>query len=818
MPHSLQFVYRGLAVLFVMFVFGPVAVAQNLAGLEQGIKPYGSYEGGDIDSVSMVNGSLTLHMPLISYPQRGGKLRVGFSLIYANPMLQPWAVCNPYAHTCSSSGYNVVYGAPPGGGLTYSHAINAVADFVPSIGATYLGASYTATEPDGAVHLMANIPSLQRYRSEDATGYLYQAGTNGTGVLTDRQGNIYSVASPVSSSRFEDSNGNIVSTNATPQGAITGWTDTMGRVIPATTNTTSTTDLSYCPASATTASLWAPPGPNGSTSQYKFCWGTISISFTAPDCSASGPSRCQPTSTTSGEMVGLVLPNLTTWTFAYDSFGELATITFPTGGSISYTWTYIYGPCVASQYVDPVSGVNTGLWPYRRAVTSRTVNDGTGPHIWNYALSTTEMSDTSFQTVATDPLGNDTVHTETPLGPTCSLYETETDRYAGSHASGTKLQTTTTTYNYTAGAGLGYPSYNVVPSTITTTDVLSGKTSQVVKSYDSGVSGILYGELLTETQSDFGNGSPGGLLRKTTNQYMALSGPNPGAYSTYNLLSLPYTVQIADGSGAQMSLTQYNYDENTPTSSGLTSAYQWVTPAPTGNYRGNNTSVLRLLSSGTFACPNGNSGGSNGYLVSKNTYFDDGMLNTAADPCGNTTTYAYNLTYWGALATTVTNALNQATTNTYDFNTSLMASTTDPNNLTTTYCNQSFCYDSMWRISEVSHPDGGLDVITHQETTPPFTATLTSSINSSQNKVETNVFDGLGRVSENQLTSDPQGPVYTDTTYDALGRVATVSNPYRTGTDATTSTGTTTYGYDALSRKITVTYPVGGHGFWGARW
>jgi hypothetical protein len=48
------------------------AHAQNLAGLEQGIKPYGSYEGGDIDSVSMVNGSLTLHMPLLSYPQRGG--------------------------------------------------------------------------------------------------------------------------------------------------------------------------------------------------------------------------------------------------------------------------------------------------------------------------------------------------------------------------------------------------------------------------------------------------------------------------------------------------------------------------------------------------------------------------------------------------------------------------------------------------------------------------------------------------------------------------------------------------------------------------
>jgi RHS repeat-associated protein len=323
-----------------------------------------------------------------------------------------------------------------------------------------------------------------------------------------------------------------------------------------------------------------------------------------------------------------------------------------------------------------------------------------------------------------------------------------------------------------------------------------------VKTFDSGVSGILYGELLTESDYDYGNGNPGPLLRQTNNQYMALSGPNPANYLASNLLALPYTVQVEDSSG-QLSLTQYNYDENTPTSSGLSSSYQWVTPAPTGTYRGNNTSVLRLLTpSGTFTCPSGNSGGSNGYLVSKKTYFDDGMLNTSADPCGNTTTYTYSLTYWGALATTVKNALNQATTNTYDFNTSLLATTTDPNNLETSYG-----YDSMWRISQVTHPDGGVDTITHQEVTPPFTATLTSSINSSQNKVETNIFDGLGRVSENQITSDPQGTVLTDTTYDALGRVSTVSNPYRTGSDPTTSAGTTTYGYDPLSRKISVTYP-----------
>jgi len=64
----------------------------------------------------------------------------------------------------------------------------------------------------------------------------------------------------------------------------------------------------------------------------------------------------------------------------------------------------------------------------------------------------------------------------------------------------------------------------------------------------------------------------------------------------------------------------------------------------------------------------------------------------------------------------------------------------------------------------------------------------------------------MGRKTQGQLNSDPQGTVYTDTTYDALGRVATVSNPYRTGVDPTTTTGTTTYAYDALGRKITETY------------
>jgi RHS repeat-associated protein len=65
------------------------------------------------------------------------------------------------------------------------------------------------------------------------------------------------------------------------------------------------------------------------------------------------------------------------------------------------------------------------------------------------------------------------------------------------------------------------------------------------------------------------------------------------------------------------------------------------------------------------------------------------------------------------------------------------------------------------------------------------------------------VYDGLGRVIQTQLESDPQGIVYTDTTYDGLGRKHTVSNPYRSTSDPTY--GLTTFGYDGLSRVKTVT-------------
>ncbi|HXN71271.1 MAG TPA: hypothetical protein VN861_01810 [Candidatus Acidoferrales bacterium] len=236
------------------------------------------------------------------------------------------------------------------------------------------------------------------------------------------------------------------------------------------------------------------------------------------------------------------------------------------------------------------------------------------------------------------------------------------------------------------------------------------------------------------------------------------------------------TVTVKDGSGTQRAQTTYSYDVGSPASSGIGAAQQHDPSPPTGTARGNPTSVHRWLNT------------TGAFLVSNSTFFDTGTVQSATDPNGDATIFAYSAAYEGAYPTTVTNALTQVTTDTYDFNTGLLASTTDPNGQAT-----NFTYDDMGRIVTTSYSDGGSSTITRQETTPPFSATLTKKITTSLNEVVTNVFDGLGRVSQSEVTSDPNGTTYTAVVYDGLGRKGTVYNPTRCN-PPTTNCGESTVG------------------------
>jgi YD repeat-containing protein len=158
----------------------------------------------------------------------------------------------------------------------------------------------------------------------------------------------------------------------------------------------------------------------------------------------------------------------------------------------------------------------------------------------------------------------------------------------------------------------------------------------------------------------------------------------------------------------------------------------------------------------------------------------------------------------------VTNALSQVTTYGYDFNTGAVTSIEDPNLQTTTKT-----YDILTRLTSVTYPDTGstsycytdMGGATCTQAGAPYEVVIEKAITSSLPEKSTIVFDGLGRVSQTQLNSDPGTVTYVDTTYDNDGRKYTVSNPHRSA--ASTTDGITTYIYDALGRVCVVGQPDG---------
>jgi RHS repeat-associated protein len=775
-----------LVLTFALFCISP-AFGQDAAGTEQGLKPYGAFHGGDIDSISMVNMKLNLHIPLVSYPQRGGKLHLGFYLSYYNQIFSPNTDCIPPPHfQCFTTYQNTYtnYLTPGFGGQNTS--LQVTPDFPLGQGGGGSGGCAGMSEGDGTNHLFGFISTNPPVcRSMDATGFM----SNNTGAF-DKFGTQYTNVQGTGF-RFQDTNGNFMTATVGSGGNSNGynalvWTDTMGRSVPNAIGFGSggplpAVNVSSCPGGplpVAGAYAWNLPGVNGGTMTYTFCVATYSLN---PNIWCGDPTNCPAGARPRTVIQSIVIPNNTAWKFEYDGTngnggeGDLTKIIFPTGGSISYTWTN-YAICTPSN-PHATAGVPV--------VASRTVdaNDGTGPHTWTYGQTYSETNGiiTSLLTTVTGPApqNNVTTHTQTALGGLCTFNETEVARYNGAVSQANLIEKVDTVYGYSHNPSLPANDpfatvMNVVPTVITTT-LGNGQTKKVVKTYDTGVpltvppgsgTNIIYGNLLSEQEYDYGNGSPGALIRTTNTNYQAISN---SSYLAANLLALPSSVQITDGSGVQRAYTTFGYDES---------------PSPSGVH-GNQTSAHHWLNTtGT-------------YLTSTSVFNTNGTIASTTDPKLNTTSYGYSSGYAGSGPTSVTNPKSQTTSFTYDFNTGQKASVTDPNSQKTSYT-----YDVMWRLASATYPDGGGETITHQESTFPFSATSTKKIAANQSRVATNFFDGLGRLSETQLT-DLEGKDFTVTTYDADGRVASVTNPYRSTSDP--SYGVTTTAYDALNRPTQVT-------------
>ncbi|HKD79237.1 MAG TPA: hypothetical protein VKH81_06050, partial [Candidatus Angelobacter sp.] len=845
--HSLRMLI--VSVVAMALACGLTSSGQSTPDVEQGMKPYGSYHGGSLDHVSLTNGNLFFEAPLFTFSQRGDfsypiKLRYNnknFSYYQIQPPCSPGTPkqqcplrmqvlfgANPLRSSRSSSGSSVTLGF----------------DGFPSVGAGNVDTGYSfdgneifvnpisVVMPDGSTRQMAKTDS--GLVTIDGSGY----ASNGS-VFAGSNGNMYGPA-------IEDRNGNqMIGTGDTLNRQIL---PAPGPSIPNGTPPASTAPLTACPAlnyanqPVSYAYYWNLPAPNtppASTGsiQLVVCYTSVFVRTGTP-----GIPPIFQLAKSFTMLQSVVFPDNTYWAFQYDAadpnntssfaFGDLLKITFPIGGSITYTWG--------------VSGYGCGSG-IDRAVLTRTVdaNDGTGPHTWTYGNGTG---------VVTDPLGNDTVHTITGLGNTCSLYETQTQYYQGSRNGGTLLKTVQTDYQWTANRydpAVMTQIQNDPPNSVTnvfpirvTTTLPNGLVSKVETDYDTALAyhgpldGITsniktcpatdpggndnsdchyyfygaqstfgvtnytgsLGKVIATREFDWGHGAPGPLLRQTVYTYQWQNGANAASYLNNNMLDLVSSVTVSDGAGAQVSKTTYAYDESSLASSGITTQHD--PNPPTGIYRGNQTTVSRWLNT------------TNSFVSSHAAYFDTGELQSSTDPQGHTTTHLYDSAYAGAYSTKTcspsTGGVAHCVSGTYDFNTGLLTSLTNENATTQASGNtqgdsahtSTFTYDPMWRmISAQDPPDptngGQNDKTSFTYSLSPPSVTRQKSVTASLNDSATAYFDGVGR-SFKSTHALPNGTATTITAFDAAGQPVSVTNPYFTTSDSTY--GVTQTIYDGLGR------------------
>ena len=248
--------------------------------------------------------------------------------------------------------------------------------------------------------------------------------------------------------------------------------------------------------------------------------------------------------------------------------------------------------------------------------------------------------------------------------------------------------------------------------------------------------------------------------------------------------------------------------------------------------RGNPTSVTRYMNAaaGTGALTTTSAYDIAGNVVSKTdpkgyttqTTYGDSFCNGST--CGGTytpNTYAFATsttspvpdvsTAYGYTAGTFGSVYSFTTSTVYDFYTSLTYSTTDANNQTTTV----EYGDPLNRPTAQIRPDGSRTDVEYYDTVGNLYVRVLTDLDASRRTETRQCFDGFGRpyrslTYENQDATQPW--LTTESQYDALGRVVKKSLPFRSTGGATPLTATqwsnarrTETVFDALGRVRTVT-------------
>ncbi|WP_213803761.1 hypothetical protein [Granulicella sp. dw_53] len=630
---------------------------------------------------------------------------------------------------------------------------------------------YGVLDDTSARHLFYRTQADPAYggRTTDGSGLLMAMEAN-TVHFVDKSGIRHSGAFdqiiPGADDAWTDPDGNGV-TPYMNGSQIEYWIDSIGRRVPAPAEI----GLAGAPGCYTTQF----PAVNVGTAPYTFCYQKVFV--TSANIGTPPTSSEYEYSNNLTLLSSLILPDNTAYTFAYNNSGDLTRITLPQGGSISYTW-------ITAQ----TDRNNTSS--FQRAVLTRTLNTGNGApdQIWRYTYQIAYGYAISLATV-TDPLNNDTSYSNT--APFSSLQGSNTEiHYQGAASAGNILYRSDECLQWNGGIVYAFAYPYVQPSVLscgTKTTLGDGSTSQTSIAYDPAqtvtdplnqwdteAEAMSLGLPVAITQTDYGAGEPGAVLKTTTTKYEWQVNSN---YLAANLMGIPYSTTVTDGDGAQLSQITFGYDENNG--------------SPQGTF-GHQTSVNSWL----------NTTGSS--IETSRIYNSQGMLVVSRDPNQNQmaiTSYQCSGLFPQTLVSAYQSAMTMAETTSYgyDCNTGKLVSVTDSNGNLKQY----FYADPLGRLTQSKEFVG-----TPSESWTVYTYPNATQINVNQDKTikgdgifqHSYIYNGLGQVIQ-AISPDTS---IIDTTYDLVGKIATISNPHFPGVG---SNGFTSYIYDALGRVKTQIQP-----------
>jgi RHS repeat-associated protein len=289
---------------------------------------------------------------------------------------------------------------------------------------------------------------------------------------------------------------------------------------------------------------------------------------------------------------------------------------------------------------------------------------------------------------------------------------------------------------------------------------------------------------------------------------------NDSAYLSRNILGLPTSVVLRDGNFNIVSKSESFYDE---------SAYSLLTYSdltgpdytdPNTTARGHVTTVRRYSDVDASV-----------YLDSHAQFDQCGNLRNAWNERGIESSIDYSATYKHAFATQATTAVPDpngthgsstafTSSSTFDSNTGLVLTATDANGQTTSfsYTDDQSNVDVLNRLRKVTRPDGGWTKYSFGETLGNLYTMTEAKLDATRTVKTYQYADPLGRASRGFASEGNDSYIASDTIYDLLGRVWKVSNPYRTTTlggtaDLSHTNDWSVSHFDVLSRVDSVTLP-----------